>query len=128
MNPDNNQPQQLNVKEAIEQGYTHYGAQIDDFQHLFKLEEINHADFDEADPRHPLVLAEKTPHFFGVSKESLVEMISDDIINSDDYADDTNAIPDDLAEQPFWDEFADKINSVLKSHPYWFLTQIKLIP
>lgn len=120
--------QTLTVKEAIEQGYTHWGMQIDDFQHLYKLEKISQADFDDANPKYPIVLAEKEPHYMGMSAESLMEVVIDQIMSSEEFGDDTDTVPDALSEMKGWDEFADRINEVLKGHPYWYLTQIRLIP
>lgn len=128
----NKKVEQLTVKEALEQGYTHWGYDNRDFQHLSRLEGLMEGDFKDG-PAFELygyiVLAQKEPYYLSISSDTVQEIISDHIMSQDNYCDDDfNTVPDALKEVEGWDEFAVKINAKLKEHPYWYLTQIKLIP
>ena len=90
------------------------------------MENINQADFDDA--KYPIVLADKTPSFLNVAAEDIRERITDDIMSGEEFGDDTETIPDLLKAEIDWNGFAAKINEVLKKSPYYYLTDIKLIP
>lgn len=124
-----NQPQQLTVKEAIEQGYTHFGFSTGDFQHLSTIEDAEAGDFlpNEYRGGHA-VLAEKQPYYLNIDGDAIRDTLTDQICDSDTYMDDAGTIEDALKEMEGWNEFAAKINDTLKKHPYWILTDIKLIP
>lgn len=121
--------EQLTVKEAIEQGYTHYGYDNGGFQHLSTLEDISPADLEESEWRggHP-VLAQKEPFFMSISADDVRDNVTDHICDQEEYMDDSGTIEDALKEMDIWEGFAAKINDTLKKHPYWYLTEIKLIP
>lgn len=124
-------PQQLTVKEAIEQGYTHWGYDSGEFQRLGRLEDFSNSDFKDAINYGygDCVLAEKQPWYLNISAGDMRDMISDHVMAQDNYKDDDyNIIPDALKEVEGWDAFAAKINAKLREHPYWNLTHIKLLP
>jgi hypothetical protein len=124
---------QLTVKEAIEQGYTNWGHDSKDggFQRLGEVKDFTNSDFKDAvnygygDP----VLAQKEPYYMSIDAEQLQELVADQIMSRDDFKDDDlNTIPDALKEIDGWEEFAAKINDKMKELPYWYLTEIKLLP
>lgn len=114
----------LTVKEAIEQGYTRYGYGKEDSIRLFKLEETHGISFDEGD----IFLAEKEPSFLSASADFIKDSVITDLFSNSDYDDADDAIGDDLENMEGWQELSDKINAVLKQHPYWYITKIKLVP
>lgn len=118
-------PTELTVKEAIEQGYTHFGYDTGDFQHLSRLEDVSKEDFDG---HFDIVLADKEAYYITTTADRIMSAVSDDICCQDDYKDDTGTVEDALKEMDGWGDFADKINAKLKEHPYWHLTKIKLLP
>ena len=70
MNDTQISPEQLTVKEALEQGYTHYGSNTGDFQHLSRLEDITAEDFESNEWRGgDIVLADKEPYYLNTSAE-----------------------------------------------------------
>lgn len=122
-------PTQLTVKEAIEQGYTHYGFDNGDFQHLSQLEDATPEDFQPSEWRGgDAVLANKEPYYMSISGDSIRDVVTDQICDSDEYKDDSGTVEDALKEMDVWQDFAAKINDKLKEHPYWYLTEIKLVP
>lgn len=118
--------EQLTVKEALEQGYTHFGRSGEDFQHLMQLESVDVNGID--DDGYNYVLANPKAHHLSIDADSIWDMVQDSIMGSSEFSDDTDSIPDALKTEVPWEEYAKKINSVLQGHPYWYLTDIKLVP
>lgn len=118
--------EQLTVKQAIEQGYTHFGRAGEDFQHLCQLDSVDVNGI--GDDIYEYVLADSKAHHLSIDGDSIWDMVQDSVMASSDFSDDTDAIPDALKEGVPWSEYADKINAVLQNHPYWYLTKIKLVP
>lgn len=122
---DKKQPESLTVKEAIEQGYLYCGYDGEDFQHLFKIMEIDETYFER--PK-TVVLADKEAQHLNISAKDLRELITDNLMDNSDFDDDTDIIPDYLEKEIDWEDLSAKINAVLKKRPYWYLTKIKLLP
>lgn len=118
--------EQLTVKEAIEQGYTHFGREGEDFQHLYQLDSVDARYIGGDDYKY--VVADKKAHYLSIDADSIWDMVQDSIMGSSEFSDDTDSIPDSLKAEVPWEEYATKINSVLQGHPYWYLTDIKLVP
>lgn len=121
----------MTVSQALAEGYTHWGYDNGEFQHLSLLEDITDDDF-KAGPAFErcgyIVLAQKEPYHLSITGKGICDIITDDICSQDNYKDDSGTIEDALHEMPEWNAFAEKINAVLKQHPYWYLTEIQLVP
>ena len=119
--------EQLTVKEAIEQGYTKYGFESKEWQHLEDLhndifEEIDEDDFDD------LVLVEKVGQAPIFSVKEMSEILSERIGENDNEqcARDSDEVYTTVAAIDYTD-IVNKINKELEQHRYWMLTKIKLV-
>ena len=114
----------LTKDEAISQGYSLCGVKGREFQHFHTISELNEEDFKEND----YVLANKEEYTLGISAEDICDMVTDHVVDSNELSDDTNGVPDLLKSNVPWEEIAEKINTVLSGHKYYFLTDINLVP
>lgn len=120
--------QTLTLKEALEQGYTHfaYGHPSNGFQSIDKLSEIKQKDIEEGS----LYLAGK--HTFspnGISNGELKELIAEHISvdHEDNTGDDTDTIYEAVKEIDFQD-VSDRIEEVLSKYNYYrYVTEIRLV-
>lgn len=127
MTPDKTYSAELTVKEALEQGYSLWGYENEEFQHLRNLSEISPEYFENSEYRN-IVLADKEPTYLSVNADDLHERISEELKDGSDFQDDTDMIDDAVKVAVNWEEIADKINESLKSRPYYYLTNIRLKP
>jgi hypothetical protein len=114
----------LTQSEAIAQGYSLCGIKDREFQHLSNIAELNQVDFEDND----YLVADKEPTHLGIDGESICDMVIDSVMDSSDFDDDTDSIPDAIKGALDWDEFAEKINTALQKRPYYYLTKINLLP
>lgn len=120
----NSKQMQLTIPQALEQGYRYYGYEALEWQPLSPLEDCLTWS-PEALKFGTLRLFDKEPIYRSVDENGLRDMVTDAVMDNSS-ADDTEAVPDALKAEVPWKEFADKINAVLKEHPYYRLTDIKL--
>jgi hypothetical protein len=122
---------QLTVKEAILQGYVHWGYDNGEYQSVQRLEDITTDDFKPnewigGDP----VLADKEPTYVQVAETA--DLYNDLISNLRDsencFGDDTDEIDELVKNAVDWEDIGAKINAALKTRPYYAMTQIKLLP
>lgn len=118
-------PSQLTVKEAIEQGYTHYGYDNGDFQSLSRLDDITPEDFEYNEWRGgDPVLAEIEPTYVQVETADLYTDLISDLRDSENcFGDDTDEIDNIVKNAVDWDDIAAKINVALKTRPYYAAAQ-----
>lgn len=119
---------QLTLKEAIDQGFTHYGFADREWQMVNELDEGVFEEVDEED-WDQLVLFDKKPSFPSISKERIAEVLAQEISETD-YED--SGRDDDsvyiIVKDIDYTEIADTINKDLEDCKYWGLTDIKLVP
>jgi len=116
----------LTRKEAIEQGYTYYGQDKGEFQHLYSIENMNEVDFESG----PVYLAEKEPYYTpAISPEEVTETLADMVYCqvSDETGDDTDDAYDIVKGLDFT-ATTKLINEALKDKKYYKLTSIQLTP
>ncbi|MVZ67412.1 hypothetical protein GQF61_16275 [Sphingobacterium sp. DK4209] len=119
--------ERLTIKEALEQGYTHfaYGHPSNGFQSLHELSELTDDDIKDSE----LYLAGK--HTFrpcGLTNEELKELIAEHIwVNHEDNTgDDTDTIYDAIKEIDFQD-VSERIEKVLDQYnSFRYVTEIRL--
>lgn len=117
---------ELTVSQAIAQGYTLYGYADRDYQSLYNLADIQPQDFEYAP--QSLVLAGSEPQYMSIDGESIWDFVQDSVLANSEICDDTDDIAALLKSEIDWEEIAQKINTALQKKPYYFLTQIKLVP
>lgn len=117
--------EKMTKSEAIKKGYTRYGIEGRDFQSLNDIADMTDEDFN--DPRGKLVLAGTEENHVSIDADSLRDMVTDNLMDNNEFMDDTDEIPNLLKSEINWDEMAEKINAVCKKRPYWFLTDIELV-
>lgn len=120
--------QTLTLKQAKEQGYTHYcfGHPSNGYQGLDTLEGLTQQDIDEG----TLYLADKeTFPPSGISNEELKDMIADYIAvnHSDNTGDDTDIVFDAIKEIDFSDVVERIDKSLEKLNSYRWITEIRLV-
>jgi hypothetical protein len=117
--------EQLTVAQAIEQGYTHFGFEGREYQHLNPIEDFHHSVSEEN-----VVLFDKEAGYVpSVSAEEIADLIAEQIqceVN-DNTADDTDDAYDIVKGLDF-EPIAKMINDALDHKRYYFLTKIKLVP
>lgn len=119
----------LTIKQAIEQGYTHYGYSDREWQSVNKLHDDLFTELKgEYEPIDSLVLFEKEPRFPTANEDYIKEMVAEAISvdDSENCARDDDTIYHAVMEVDF-SNIISKINEKLKEHKYWMLTDIKLI-
>lgn len=114
----------LTQSEAIEQGYRSCGIKDKEFQHLHEISELTAEDF----LLHDYLVADKNPVSPGIDGGSIKDMVTDYIMDNNEFDDDTNTIPQAIIKAVNWDEIAEKVNSEIQKHPYYYLTKINLVP
>lgn len=119
--------EKLTVKEAIEQGYTHFGFADQEFQHLLSIAtDLNVSTF-----KKKVCLFGKEPSSCAsISREEIADMLADHMSSSvgeDTGDDDTDDIYDIIIKLDFG-PCAEMINSALSHKKYYSLTKIELIP
>ena len=120
--------EQLTLKQAIEQGYTHYGFAHREWQHAEELHDDLFKEVEEGDHEN-LVLFEKKPSYPSISKENIAERLAE-YISDNDYEEchrDDECVYTSVKGMDF-SEVANTINEALKVHKYWMLTDIKILP
>lgn len=123
-------PKELTVKEAIEQGYTHWGYDNGEYQAVQRLEDITAEDFELKEWRGgDPVLADKEPVYVQVKTPDLYTDLIENLRDSGAcFGDDTDEIDDLVKNAVDWEDIATKINAALKTRPFYPMTQTKLIP
>ena len=124
-----NKEETLTLKEALEQGYTHYcyGHPSNGYQSLQDLSDITESDIKD----HDIYLADKeTFSPDGIDNESLKDMIADHISSQhyDDTGDDTDTVYDAIKELDFSDVVKRIENKLSELNHYRWITEIKLVP
>lgn len=120
---------QLTVKQALEEGYTHFVYANDGYQAIKSIEEYSKSgdiDFTREDIR----LVDKTPfHPTGLSNDAIQDLLADTVaVNHHDYTgDDTDAVFDAIKEIDFSD-VEERIQVALNGLNYYHQTNIKLVP
>lgn len=122
MSTDNNQPQQLTVKEAREQGYTHY-CQLHN-EGRWRLSEVKNLPSD----KDTFFLVDKDPTFLTVSPSDIYDDLAENLANNSEVEDDDDSLGDLIRTAVDWESIAKDINLKLTSKRYYFATKIKLNP
>lgn len=112
----------LTVKQAIEEGYSHWGYKDREYQYAQNLEDIVDDDFNTDET---LVLFEKEPFYRSISASEIQDLIFDYMYDNDETSDDTDFMDDRFSESDF-KPLSDLINKKLSDYPYYFLTDIEL--
>jgi hypothetical protein len=122
-------PKELTVKEAIEQGYTHWGYDNGEYQSVQRLEDVTVEDFEPNEWRGgDPVLADKEPTYVQVETADLYTDLISNLRDSENcFGDDTDEIDDLVKGAVDWEGIAVKINDALKTRPYYPMTEIKLV-
>ena len=117
---------ELTVKEALEQGYTHYVYNDDGYQSLKDIADTELINFNKEDIR---IVCKEPQHPAGIDSKEIAELLADhlqcqyeDLVN-----DDTNSVFDAIMELDFSD-MENKIAEALEKINYYSATDIKLIP
>ena len=121
--------EKLTLKEAIQQGYTHYGHEDQEWQTVNELHDDLFKDGDiEAGDLDSLVLFDKKSRCPSVDPKRIGEILSG-VIGDDDSEEcmrDDDCVYDTVKELDFT-ETANMINKALEKHKYWMITNIKLV-
>lgn len=120
------QPQQLTVKEALEQGYTHFatGVDVDDL----KIYPLCKASYVEREEGEMVVLCEKETKILSVTAKDIYEHLTDSFAIDNEVEDEEDHYGDIIRGAVSWDWVARQINERLRQRPVYFPTDIKLIP
>lgn len=117
------QPQQLTVKEALEQGYTRY---IGDGEEVAGY--LSDIEMEETDLSGTWWLVEKESTTIEISANEIYEDLADNFSDNHELYDDDNSFRDLIISAVDWEAIAAQINEKLKTRPVFFPTSIKLIP
>lgn len=117
--------EQMTKSEALKAGYTMYGVDGQEFQHMNNIADMTDEDFN--DPRGNLLVCDNEAHYASIDGDTIYDMVQDSIMGNSEFHDDTDEIPDMLKAEINWDEIAEKVNAVCKKRPYYFLTKIQLV-
>jgi hypothetical protein len=119
------QEETLTVKQALEQGYTHYVFNSDGFQSLKDIVHISDEDFNRDDIR---VVEKESYHPYGISSKDIAELLADHLEsnNGENTGDDTSQVYDTIMELDFT-EAENKITEALSAINYYRASKIKLI-
>lgn len=119
---------QLTIKQAIEQGYTRYGFASKEWQ---TVEELHDYIFEEIEPdeHEDVVLCEKEGQYPSITRNEIADILSEYIGENDDEicARDSDEVYETVKGYDFT-YLSIELNSKLKKHEYWILTDIQLIP
>lgn len=112
---------QITIKEALEQGYTHYtldGSGVSD-----KISNLNEDDLKYG---WKYLLLEKIGKSFSIDADTIQDILGDYILNQDEFYSEDDTLHDELAEADF-DKMAELVNVGFKTL-FRFPTEIELIP
>lgn len=123
---ENKKVNSLTLRQATDQGYTHYGYGDVGWQHAQEI----HDDLfkDEAEHNHDnLYLFSKKSNTPSITAKVIAELLSDHIGDEDgrECMRDDDVVYKTVQKIDFT-ETANKINQELEQHRYWMLTDIKL--
>jgi hypothetical protein len=121
--------QKLTVKEALEQGYTKCGEELQEWQSLYEVSDFsNPAEFEEHYNRK-MVLFSKDAYHPSIDADTIKDLLAEHIAcnHADESGDDTENVEDSVRELDF-EATAKMINDKLQSVDYWKATDIELIP
>lgn len=113
----------ITIKEAIAQGYTLCGRTGEDEQCLRHISKMTKEDFEEDE----WAVAEKIASTPFITKESIIELISDSLYGLEEWYDESDKIGQKVEDAVDWDEITKKINEKLEELKYWQLTNIGLV-
>lgn len=121
--------EQLTVKEALEQGYTKCGYAGTEWQSALDITELDESDFVKEDWRGELVLMSKQSSHPTFSVDQIKELLAETISerHSDETGDDTDNVYDTIMALDFT-ATADMIEKALSGCPFWWVTDIRLVP
>ena len=111
---------QLTIKEALEQGYTHYT--LDQSGDCAKLSETTKIDLSNG----KYLLLEKVGRTFSIDAGTIQDILSDYILNQDEFSLEDDTLHDELAEADF-EKISELVNVGFKTR-FRFPTEIELIP
>lgn len=114
--------QQLTVKAAIEQGYTHYGFEGDEYNN--RIDEIELGYF----PDSAFLVDKDNSYHFTVSAKSIEEWVVETLVGEQDEVSDPDGELSELAGGADFQKLADDINERMSKIKYRDLTDIELIP
>ena len=123
--------EQLTVKEALEQGYTHATYNTDDFTYCRKIDRIKEGDFDLAQEMFgSYILATKEASHYSFNDNTIKEVLNNHIYNQDEFNDEDGELAAIALEgcEDLLKQLTDKINENLTKKNFYFQTNIKLIP
>lgn len=113
--------QHLTIKEAIEQGFTHYGDGDEGIWDLFPNTEL--------DPALTYLLFDKKEKHPSLSGPELLDIIKTDMQQCSPFTDDEDQIGDAVDNAAVdWEDLANRLNTSLTAVIYYETTDIKLIP
>lgn len=121
--------EQLTVKEALEQGYTKCGEEMQEWQSLYEVADFtNPLEFEEHYNRK-MVLFSKDSYHPSIDGDTIKDLLAEHIAcnHADESGDDTDNVEDSVRELDF-EPVAKMINDRLSSVDYWKATNIQLIP
>ena len=99
--------ERLTIKEALEQGYTHYTIdQTDIFGTIKSLIDYGRL---EHYPDNKLMLLDKNKIAFSFSADTIQDILQDYILNQDDFYCENDSLCDELAKADF-DKIAELVN------------------
>lgn len=113
----------LTVKEALEQGYTHWAFESDE-PYMRKLSVIKPENFE--DTTRPMLVNQKG-YKFTVSPDAIIQLIVDMLVDQDEVADEDCELAD-LASEADATSLSNDINQRLAKKTFYDLTDIELIP
>lgn len=115
----------LTVKEAIEQGYTHYGREGDEYNKRIDKIQPESLYF----PERPVFLIDKdNSYHFTISAKSIEEWVVETLVGEQDEVSDPDGELSVLAADADYQKLADDINERMSKIKYRDLTDIELIP
>lgn len=119
--------EELTVKQALEQGYTHYGFKDREWQSVSKLHDNVFEELDEHEYEE-VVLFEKSFNVLHTSEQDVSEIIAESVSYnySQECASDEDNVYSDIIDLDF-SGIVKQINDKMKDHKYWMITDIKLV-
>lgn len=119
-------PESLTVKEALEQGYTHYAEGLyEDDMRIYPLSKASDAEPEEGVMR---LLCEKEPTLLTVTPDDIIGPLCETFAIDNEVADEDGDYDDILRKSVNWAQIAELINQGLAKRPVYYPTDIKLIP
>lgn len=113
----------LTIKQALEQGYTHYGEPYESWQHLYSLKDTTDKDIEEQN----YVVFSKQSNQPSIDEEIIKDFLIDHLGDPDNCGGrDDNEIATHINGLDF-SSFTEKINKEMNQFKYYWQTDIKLI-